>query len=322
MTTRAYLLPEDYFDHIKSLKFDVNSPKDGAIFYSDDFQGNKSMNRLRAENYSDGGKTKTTLEQTKGGRWLDDEKLFEHGSPIDDPDAKFLWGKASRQYAQQASGDTRCFVTGSSPRSIFRTVELPALLQNPNVTSLNGIPRQMLADIFNKDPETAFNSVAAADTALRPAEVAGPAPPRPPSVSPAGVAAPEAPPPPSMGGGGGPLLVIDNLNMIICTGCPKPQPLKVTMNQTEYASKQLSATIADCVPALNIKPFGPCLFTPAPPSTSGGPCIPKPLGMWQPGSSMTKIQKIPALRQTDTLKCASGGTISVMMPGQTHTLVQ
>jgi predicted kinase len=126
----------------------------------------------------------------------------------------------------------------------------------------------------------------------------------------------------NLASGGGPLLVIDNLNLIICTGCPKPQPLKVTMNQSTFTSGQLEATIADCVPMVNILPFGPCVFTPLPPSPSGGPCIPKPVGMWGPGSLPTSDQKIRSLRQVDTLQCGSGGTISVSFAGQNSVFVK
>jgi hypothetical protein len=122
--------------------------------------------------------------------------------------------------------------------------------------------------------------------------------------------------------GGGPLLVIDNLNLIICTGCPKPQPLKVTMNQTVFNTEQLAATIADCIPMVNILPFGPCAFTPLPPSPSGGPCIPKPVGMWKPGSMHTTDQGIKSLRQVDTLQCGSGGTISITYAGQNTVFVK
>ena len=114
----------------------------------------------------------------------------------------------------------------------------------------------------------------------------------------------------------GPMQVVNATNMIMCTGCPKPQPLTVTSQQIATNSGQLCATIADCAPMTNILPFGPCAFTPLPPSPSGGPCIPKPAGMWTPGSSITSIQGMPALRNSDTLQCASGGTITVTMPGQ------
>ena len=121
----------------------------------------------------------------------------------------------------------------------------------------------------------------------------------------------------------GPLQVIDALNSIICTGCPKPQPLKVTSQFNVFCENQLCATIADCIPMVNIMPFGPCAFTPAPPSPSGGPCIPKPTGMWQPGSeAIATYDGIKALRIVDTLQCAMGGTIMVANAGQVIMTVE
>jgi hypothetical protein len=125
----------------------------------------------------------------------------------------------------------------------------------------------------------------------------------------------------SGGGGGGPLNVVSLKNKIACTGCPIPNSLIVTSQPAALNESAQRATIADCAPMVNIMPFGPCAFTPAPPSPSGGPCIPKPVGMWKPGSTTTLVANIPALRQTDTLQCASGGTIMVIFPGQGRYLV-
>ncbi|MEO7248279.1 MAG: DUF4280 domain-containing protein [Novosphingobium sp.] len=120
----------------------------------------------------------------------------------------------------------------------------------------------------------------------------------------------------------GPLNVISLKNKIACTGCPIPNALLVTSQLTVLNEGPQRATIADCIPMVNVMPFGPCAFTPAPPSPSGGPCIPKPVGMWKPGSATTFVAKIPALRQTDTLQCGMGGTIMVLFPGQTKYLVK
>ena len=119
-----------------------------------------------------------------------------------------------------------------------------------------------------------------------------------------------------------PLQVINATNMIVCTACPKPQPLIVTMQQNVFASDELCATIADCEPMVNIMPFGPCALTPLPPSPSGGPCIPKPAGTWLPGSPTTNYDGIKALRITDTLQCMTGGTISILEPGQPELMVE
>jgi hypothetical protein len=121
---------------------------------------------------------------------------------------------------------------------------------------------------------------------------------------------------------GGPLQVINAMNTIVCSACPKPQPLMVTMQQNVFASDQLCATIEDRAPAVNILPFGPCALTPAPPSPSGGPCVPKTAPTWLPGSSTTTYDGIPALRVTDTLQCLTGGTIKVMQPGQPELTVE
>ena len=113
-----------------------------------------------------------------------------------------------------------------------------------------------------------------------------------------------------------PRQVIDVQNMIICTGCPKPQPLIVTSQSTVFASDELCATVNDHIPMVNIMPFGPCAFTPLPPSPSGGPCVPKTPAPWEPGSPTVNHEKQKALRDCDTLQCMQGGTISVSFAGQ------
>ena len=120
----------------------------------------------------------------------------------------------------------------------------------------------------------------------------------------------------------GELQVVNATNMIVCTGCPKPQPLIVTSQVITTCDNQLCATVADCIPMTNILPFGPCAFTPAPPSPSGGPCVPKPVGMWTPGSLTTTYMENRALRKQDTLACGSVGMITVLQPGQFFTFVE
>ena len=118
------------------------------------------------------------------------------------------------------------------------------------------------------------------------------------------------------------LQVINTRNLIVCTGCPKPQPLVVTSQMGTTCEGELSATVADCAPMVNLAPFGPCLFTPLPPSSSGGPCVPKPVGQWTPGALSTTYEGLRALRRQDILPCAAGGVISVVQPGQLFTFIE
>lgn len=84
-----------------------------------------------------GADTALKIANSNGGVTL--EKLIaERGismpSFADDPQA---WAALSKEYAQSASGTVRA-VLGPEVRagSIWQTVELPALLRNPNVTRI------------------------------------------------------------------------------------------------------------------------------------------------------------------------------------------
>jgi hypothetical protein len=45
-------------------------------------------------------------------------------------------GAASADFARGASGEVTAFAGGSVSGSVWRTVELPTLMQNPNVTKI------------------------------------------------------------------------------------------------------------------------------------------------------------------------------------------
>lgn len=111
-------------------ELDVSSKPNTAVFYS-----GRGARKSAEEMAKKSGKT--TLEQTKGGKVLDDLKLFE--DTVDDVDgdkAAKLWSKISENYAKQASGEVTAVVNKPRPGSIFLTKELPALLNNKKVTKV------------------------------------------------------------------------------------------------------------------------------------------------------------------------------------------
>lgn len=55
-----------------------------------------------------------------------------------------IWDEVSKRYVNEASGNFRIIATDVSELSIFYQSELPELLKNPNVTSIEGIPREVL----------------------------------------------------------------------------------------------------------------------------------------------------------------------------------
>jgi hypothetical protein len=80
---------------------------------------------------------KQTIGDTAGGAWLQEFEKRAGALP------KGVWEAASKKFAKGASGEVTALVEGSAPGSIFKTVELPALLQNPNVSQIrmSGTPQ-------------------------------------------------------------------------------------------------------------------------------------------------------------------------------------
>ncbi len=105
-----------------------------------------------------------------------------------------------------------------------------------------------------------------------------------------------------------------------------PPPLHTCLTSFKPA-----ANIKDHVPFMNIMPFGMCnakanptviaatsaaMGTPTP-----GACLPATPAPWSSGSASVKVDNQPALNKSSTLKCVYGGTISIVMEGQsTHKI--
>jgi hypothetical protein len=125
---KAPTTPFDYYmDLVETLN--VSTPKNSSIFYSG------PGNRAAAEAFA--AKTgKFTLEQTPGGKMLNDLKLYDADSPLTAAEADNIWARLSVRYAQQASGEVTAFVEGAKPDRIFLSVEKPILEANPNVTAI------------------------------------------------------------------------------------------------------------------------------------------------------------------------------------------
>ena len=58
-----------------------------------------------------------------------------------------IWDVLSKRFAEQASGEVRVLTDITRHDGVFAQTELPALLKNTNVTTIEGIPRQALVDM-------------------------------------------------------------------------------------------------------------------------------------------------------------------------------
>ncbi len=180
-------------------QFDVSSPKNGAVFYSGDFDKDRhgqtlnsvyfldhdaipytsdaqpgygeALNRERADRVVDSEYGRgTRLERTPGGRSL--ARILDGIDPYKDArnqekvntikaDANNVLRDASQKFARSASGDTRVFSADYARNGTLASVEIPELLKNSKVTSINGEPRQNLADLYEKDPKAAMDRISA-----------------------------------------------------------------------------------------------------------------------------------------------------------------
>jgi hypothetical protein len=89
---------------------------------------------------------KLYAQKVNPGFWGDEvERILNGSTTPDGTRIDGLWDDASRRFAENAKGDVRVVIgINNNPNSVFIKTELPALLKNPAVTHIEGIP---IADI-------------------------------------------------------------------------------------------------------------------------------------------------------------------------------
>ena len=65
------------------------------------------------------------------------------------------WADASARFADATKGEVRAIVADANPTRVFGAVEVPHILANPNVTTVEGIPREALAGVSERSGQQA-----------------------------------------------------------------------------------------------------------------------------------------------------------------------
>jgi len=140
--------------------------RDKAVAYSGCYDS--VQNRMRAEELRQQGYQ--TIEDTQGGKALNQALPFEAtldaailGKIISKDDYDRYWSEASNRFSTSQEGDITTRVVGALEDRDFRAVELPNFLADKAITSINGIPREELAAIYQTSPEEAFNRICEAE---------------------------------------------------------------------------------------------------------------------------------------------------------------
>lgn len=119
---------------------DVTTPPGRLVLYSVSYLPTQA-NRVLALAHLSEHPGCVTIELTEAGRALEALDLFAPRSALPKARAYLPWFAASRRLVAAASGDVRAFVEGADRRSTFLSVELPAIMRNPAIPTINGAPK-------------------------------------------------------------------------------------------------------------------------------------------------------------------------------------
>ncbi|MBS0272450.1 MAG: DUF4280 domain-containing protein [Proteobacteria bacterium] len=121
------------------------------------------------------------------------------------------------------------------------------------------------------------------------------------------------------------LAVVGMTSMLQCLFGLVPTPLIVLPDRTVSVNGSLVGNITDCIPFLNIEPFGECTSLANPEvliatAAAGGvltpmPCVPITPDPWISEALGAEVNGAPVLDQMSTLMCIWAGLIHVDEPG-------
>lgn len=78
-----------------------------------------------------------------------------------------VWDRASRRLALAAEGDVRTLTPSALDGKVFASVELPALLDNPKVSHVNGVPVEAYRRIYETTPGTVPDKLSRVNEAVQ-----------------------------------------------------------------------------------------------------------------------------------------------------------
>ena len=114
---------------------DVSSAPDCVVLYSVSYLTNKE-NKIQAQEYLKSHKNCLTLDDTDCGKKLIALGL-ETNFKAPEEELMKIWAIASKRFINEASGNVTAFVKNADPRSTFRRIELPNILKNNKITTIN-----------------------------------------------------------------------------------------------------------------------------------------------------------------------------------------
>ena len=123
---------------------DTSSDQDKAVFFSG------ADEKRQAADFCRKNPGYKHVCMTEALHQFDDLKLFGRGSPLTIKEIYDLGDIISERFAQEASGNVTIFIGPKcKPHGTFMRVELPAIMSNEAVLTINGNPKQNYNYLLN-----------------------------------------------------------------------------------------------------------------------------------------------------------------------------
>lgn len=129
-------------------KFSVATPINGVVLYSVSFlptQENKELAFAYLKEHPEA----MMIDQTECGQELIKLGLLNSSEQLSAEQTATIWKVASKRMISEARGNVVAFVKDADIRSVFRSTELPEILNNPHIPTINGIDKHLFAKNIN-----------------------------------------------------------------------------------------------------------------------------------------------------------------------------
>jgi len=126
--------------------YNVATLKDCAVVYSVSFMPNDE-NKINALEYVKNNPKAMMLDNTECGKALIELGLNGKVNDVSE-EITNIWKIASSRYIKKASGNIMAFVNGADERSTFCQIELGEIMNNPNITHINNIKKDVFFSSF------------------------------------------------------------------------------------------------------------------------------------------------------------------------------
>lgn len=125
----------------------VETKENSVVLFSVSYLPTRE-NKENAYEYMKHNKGKVMIDDTPCGKAL---MAMNLDSFLTLEEVCEIWKVSSKRFIEQARGGVMAFVKDADPRSVFYSMELPELLKNEKVTTINGVDKFEFYDGFLKE---------------------------------------------------------------------------------------------------------------------------------------------------------------------------